>query len=309
MANTTNVIYYQIKPFLPRRLQILLRRIVVNAKRKKYCDSWSIPKVLYNPPEKFLGWPAQKKFALVLTHDVETARGQEKCISLMQLEMQLGFRSSFNFVPERYKVSENLRKQLIEGGFEFGVHGLKHDGKLFRSASIFKNRAKRINQYLKEWGAVGFRAPSMHHNFEWIHLLNIEYDLSTFDTDPFEPQSDGCCSIFPYWVQSSSNNHGYMEIPYTLPQDFTVFIIMKNDDLSIWYNKLDWLVRQGGMVLLNTHPDYMCFDYKYKRYDEYHVKQYQLFLEYINKTYPQQYWNALPKEISKFWKETVVFAN
>jgi len=25
----------------------------------------------------------------------------------------------------------------------------------------------------------------MHHNLEWIGELNVKYDLSTFDTDPF----------------------------------------------------------------------------------------------------------------------------
>ena len=77
----------------------------------------------------------------------------------------------------------------------------------------------------------------MHHNLEWIHLLNIEYDASTFDVDPFEPQSDGCSSIFPFWVKSQSNNHGYVELPYTLPQDFTLLILLRNLDLKIWFNK------------------------------------------------------------------------
>jgi len=36
----------------------------------------------------------------------------------------------------------------------------------------------------------GFSLPSMHHNLEWIGELDIEYDASTFDTDPFEPQSN-----------------------------------------------------------------------------------------------------------------------
>jgi hypothetical protein len=35
---------------------------------------------------------------------------------------------------------------------------------------------------------------------DWLHQLNIEYDLSTFDTDPFEPQPEGRHTIFPFWV-------------------------------------------------------------------------------------------------------------
>ena len=41
-----------------------------------------------------------KKFGFVLTHDVEGAKGLERCRALAELEIDLGFRSSFNFVPE-----------------------------------------------------------------------------------------------------------------------------------------------------------------------------------------------------------------
>jgi hypothetical protein len=51
-------------------------------------------------PTGWPGWPGGKKFALVLTHDVEGAAGLAKCRQLMELEQSLGFRSSFNFIPE-----------------------------------------------------------------------------------------------------------------------------------------------------------------------------------------------------------------
>lgn len=306
MDMTINNLYYQLKPLIPRRIQILLRRKVVNAKRKKCANIWPILHSVNGRPKGFPGWPGQKRFALILTHDVDTAYGQEKCIQLMKLEERLGFRSSFNFVPERYKVSERIRKQLSEHDFEVGVHGLNHDGKLFRSKSIFQSRSKKINHYIKLWGAKGFRAPAMHHNLDWIHLLNIEYDASTFDTDPFEPQSDGCGKIYPYWVSSNLRNKGYVELPYTLPQDFTVFILMRDYKFGIWKKKLDWLVRQGGMALLNTHPDYMSFERNSGGLEEYYVEIYQKFLKYIKEEYSGQCWHVKPKEIAKYWRETVV---
>ena len=131
--------------------------------------------------------------------------GHDKCLELASLEKELGFVSSFNFVPERYNVSPKLRNKLVKLGFEVGVHGLNHDGKLFSSKKIFDERAKKINEYIRQWNAAGFRAPAMHHNLEWIHGLNITYDLSTFDTDPFEPQSDGVGTIFPFIVTSKDN--------------------------------------------------------------------------------------------------------
>lgn len=294
--------YYRIKPFIPRRLQISMRRIQIHFKRLKCTDTWPIDPDADGCPKRFSGWPGQKKFALVLTHDVDTANGQNNCLQLMDLEKRLGFRSSFNFVPERYQVSSELRKILIEHGFEVGVHGLNHDGKLFRSKHIFYERSKKINDYLKQWNAVGFRAPAMHRNLDWIHDLNIEYDASTFDTDPFEPMPDGSGHIFPSWVQGTTSSRGYVELPYTLPQDFTVLVLMRDNSMKIWQKKLDWLVRKGGMALLNTHPDYMAFGSDKKGFDTYPASYYEKFLIYVRERYAGQYWHALPKEVARYWR-------
>jgi hypothetical protein len=273
----------------------------VRARRKRHAGNWPILTTAGKQPKGWCGWPDGKKFALVLTHDVDTARGQERCYHLMELEEQLGFRSVFNFVPERYSVSMKLRKDLVKHGFEVGVHGLNHDGKLFRSRKIFSERSNKINHYLKAWGAIGFRSPAMHHNLEWIHDLDIKYDMSTFDVDPFEPQSEGVATIFPFWVANHSNNHGYVELPYTLPQDFTLFILMREKTIDIWKNKLDWIAQHGGMALLNTHPDYMSFNSDDLVSEEYYAYNYENFLLYIKKSYKGEYWHVLPKDISRFW--------
>jgi hypothetical protein len=292
-------IYYTFKPLIPRRLQILLRRKVVLQKLIRMKDIWPINNETGDPPQGWTGWPGQKKFAFILTHDVETAIGQKKCVQLMNLEMELGFRSSFNFVPVRYRVSEALRHLLKKNGFEIGVHGLNHDGKLYRSREIFLSRAVRINYFLKEWRSAGFRSPAMHHNLDWIHDLNVQYDASTFDTDPFEPQVDGVGTIFPFWV-SNNSNAGFIELPYTLPQDFTLFVLMKEPTINIWQKKLDWIAAKGGMALLITHPDYMCFANNNEGVDTYPVRRYKEFLNYVKTRYQGLYWHVLPEEIADF---------
>ena len=298
--NIINYAYYQIKPVLPRRLQIWLRRKAVRIKRERYKEVWPIHNKSAQPPQKWSGWPKGKIFALVLTHDVDTAAGQQKCIDLMKLEQSLGFRSSFNFVPERYSVSAELRSYLVAEGFEVGVHGLNHDGKLFQSKKIFDERSGKINHYLREWSAVGFRSPAMHHNLEWIQELEIEYDASTFDTDPFEPQSDGVETIFPFKYGGNGSSPGYIELPYTLVQDFTLFILMREQNVSIWKEKVDWLAERGGMALVVTHPDYMSFDGRPGR-EEYPAKYYLEFLEYVATKYKGTYWHALPRQVARFW--------
>jgi hypothetical protein len=296
-------IYYQLKPLIPRSLQITLRRMVIQRKRKLYEDVWPIDEKAGRPPDGWRGWPDEKKFALVLMHDVDTEKGHEKCLDLAQIDERMGFRSSFNFVPERYHVSSEVRRILVEKGFEVGVHGLKHDGKLFSSRKTFLEQAARINHYLKDWRSVGFVSPSMHRNLDWIHDLNVEYDASTFDTDPFEPQPEGVSSIFPFWESRDHGQKGYIELPYTLSQDHTLFVVMGEKSIDIWKQKLDWIVINGGMAMLITHPDYMSFNGKRPASGEYPAVYYTEFLEYIKQTYKDQFWNALPKDLARFWRE------
>jgi hypothetical protein len=294
--------FYLIKPFLPRSIQILLRRILINIKKNRYKDVWPIYQGSELKPTNWIGWPDSKQFALVLTHDVEHKKGYERVNQLMEIEKKLGFVSSFNFVPERdYIVDKKLLNTLSINGFEYGVHGLCHDGKLFSSESVFLERAVKINKYLKEWNAVGFRAPAMHHNLEWIGKLDVLYDLSTFDTDPFEPQADGVNTIFPFWVNAGNYRKGYVELPYTLVQDFTCFILLKEKTFEIWKKKLEWIVKHGGMALLNVHPDYINFDNNSKL-EEFPIKYYEDFLKFVKSIYANQYWNALPRDVANYSK-------
>lgn len=298
----SSTFYYLLKPFIPRWLQIQLRRSVTLAARPLYRTTWPIDERAGDPPEGWRGWPNGRRFAFVVTHDVETARGQERCPGLAKLDKELGVQSSFNFVPERYRVSDALRHELTKHGFEVGVHGLNHDGNLYSSRKRFAGRAGRINSYLKEWQSAGFRTACMYHNLDWIGDLNIEYDCSTFDTDPFEPQPDGAKTIFPFWVGKGGCEGGYVELPYTLPQDFTLFILMKEKSIDIWKKKLDWIAEKGGMALLIAHPDYMNDNKGGCNVEEYPIEFYEEFLHYVRNKHEGQYWNPLPKELARFWK-------
>jgi uncharacterized protein len=274
-----------------------LRRWRAAKQRIKYANVWPINEAAGKRPEGWPGWPNGKKFAFVLTHDVEAPKGVDNCSPLMQLEESLGFRSCFNFVPEGYTTPKELRDSMTARGFEIGIHDLKHDGKLFQSYSKFEENARRINSYMKEWGAVGFRAGFMLHRLDWMHHLNGLYDSSTFDTDPFEPQPDGAGTIFPFWINVPGCG-GYVELPYTLVQDFNLFVILKEQNFDIWKKKVDWIADKGGMVLLDSHPDYMAFNGTSVGRDEYDVKVYREFLEWVKTKYESQYWHALPRDVA-----------
>ncbi len=326
--------YYQVKPYVPRRLRLGIRRFFAARKLSQFAHSWPVNPAAGIPPTQWPGWPDGKRFGVVLTHDVEGQVGFDRSLQLMETEQKLGFRSSFNFIPEgEYTVRKPVRDELAANGFEVGVHDLKHDGKLFRSESEFRKSARRINHYLEDWGAVGFRAGFMLRNLDWIHQLNIEYDASTFDTDPFEPQPDGAGTIFPFWIPrpstlnhqpstiskrsedravapreggndqpstlngSSSHRNGYTELPYTLPQDSTLFLILKETTPSIWLKKLDWIVANRGMVLLITHPDYISFDASRATAMDFPIEHYQALLRCISERYSSEFWHGLPRDL------------
>jgi glycosyltransferase involved in cell wall biosynthesis len=304
--------YYALKPFIPWRVRMAGRRVLARYKRRTHLNTWPIDERAAVPPANWPGWPEGKKFAFVITHDVEGPEGLAKCRQLAELEMKLGFRSSFNFIPEGpYRVSDELRCWLTANDFEVGVHDLNHDGKLFASKTGFYEKAKRINHYLGKWRASGYRSGFMLRNLDWLHQLSLRYDSSTFDTDPFEPQPDDVGTIFPYWIpspdrlrspvsglRSKTPESGYVELPYTLPQDSTLFLVLQEKTPDIWLRKCDWVAAHGGMALVNVHPDYVQFNDERPSPRTYSVDHYIRLLEHVQQRHSDSFFHPLPRELA-----------
>ena len=313
-------LYYKIKPFLSWRFRMMARRLAAVSTRKRFRDTWPIHPGSATPPVGWPGWPYGRKFAFIITHDVERREGLANCLNLMRMDMAGGFRSSFNFVPEGdYEIPAELREQLAQSGFEIGIHDLHHDGKLYENREVFAAKAARINEYVRQWQVKGFRSAFMHHNLEWLHDLRVQYDASTFDSDPFEPQPDGAQTIFPFWVSRAAAqkpgapdtrhlkpkdtdgaSEGYYELPYTLAQDSTMFFVLGEKTIEVWRKKLDWIAEQGGMALINVHPDYMAFNGRKPTHKEYSAAYYEQFLDYVKTRYAGTYWNALPRQLCDY---------
>src|SRR5262249_28052273 len=130
-----------------------------------------------------------------------------------------------------------------------------------------------------------------------------EYDASTFDTDPFEPQPEGSGTIFPFWVPRPEG--GYVELPCTLAQDFTVFVMMGGRDISVWQRKIEWIANKGGMALLNAHPDYMDFGTARATREEYPARLYEDFLQWTRQRFGDEIWAVLPRDMASFWRARV----
>ena len=295
---------------------MIFRRWRANRLRSKHQATWPIDEAAGKTPANWPGWPDKKAFAFAITHDVEGPEGLAKVRQLAEIEMKLGFRSSFNFIPEGdYRVTPELRTWLTDRGFEVGVHDLNHDGKLYRSGARFSRAASKINDYLKAWNAQGYRSGFMLHNLDWHHDLDILYDTSTFDTDPIEFQPDGTGTIFPFWIPyepsrnapgprrgapASAARKGYLELPYTLPQDSTLFIVLQEQTPALWLKKLDWIASQGGMAMINVHPDYLCLEGEAPSPRTFPIAHYYALLERVRTVHASSVWCALPREIATY---------
>jgi peptidoglycan/xylan/chitin deacetylase (PgdA/CDA1 family) len=231
-------------------------------------------------------YPNGYKTVIVLSHDVETQKGFDFIPDVIELEEKYGFRGSWNIVPYKYQLHKEIIDLIVQTGNEIGIHGYNHDGTLYFSEDRFLRRAIKINQAIETFGAVGFRSPAVHRNLGWLQQLNIIYDASCFDYDPYQPFPGGTGCIWPFIAGK------LVELPYTVPQDHVLFYMLQEKDITIWKEKTKWLTANYGMVFTLTHPDYLQ--------EKNHLKMYGEFLEYLREI--PNAWHCLPREIAEWYR-------
>ena len=295
--------YYSLKPLIPKSIRTTLRRAYSKVQGRLRFPSWPVEPVLVNALDRYMvavlettgrtslrrlaPWPEGARAAFAITHDVEWDSGFRNVDAIVEIEKRHGFRSSWNIVPERYPIDWSVIDRLRADGFEIGVHGLRHDGSLFRSRKDFNRNIGKVNRYIREWGVSGFRSESTLRNTDWMPELDALYDTSFPDTDPYEPQAGGCCSILPYFIGE------LIELPITLPQDHTLFTILRHADISVWKQKSSWIEENGGCILIDVHPDYMDSRESLLRYES--------FLSFMKEK--SDIWHALPRDVAGWWKD------
>jgi len=302
--------YYMAKPMMPIALQVMLRTTFYRLKRiQDTFPAWPFDDRLHRFELYILKllmksqgikelpflwfWPSGYQFALLLTHDVESSSGVRNIKKVIELEKKYGFKSSFNFVTNKYEIPDDLIKRIKREGFEVGVHGYKHDGKLFCNYTIFRARIRQVQKKAEKWGAVGFRSPSTLRNLDWLREIPFFYDSSFFDTDPYEPQPGGTFSFFPFRLGK------LIELPMTLPQDHILFRYLGEKSPRVWLNKVIQIKSKYGLALLNAHPD--------KGYlgEPKNLLIYEEFLRNLRKI--EGFWNPLPRELARWWLRRITF--
>ena len=294
--------YYALRPLIPRPVQIAMRRRYARHQSRLGFPAWPIEPVLVDCQHDDLRsrmgaftdgrvplvnfWPERRRFAFVLTHDVESAQGVANIGRVREIEERHGMVSSWNFCAEQYPIPDGVFDRLREEGCEIGLHAIDHRGKLFSSRARFEAQLPAIRQYLEDWDAAGFRSPALHRNADWMPELGCDYDSSFPDTDPFEPQAGGCCWVFPFF------NGEMIELPVTLVQDHTHWEILRRPNIDLWVEKIGWLREVHGLVNVIVHPDYLLRDDRLELYDQLLVHLRSL----------ENGWHALPRDVASWWR-------
>ena len=143
-----------------------------------------------------------------------------------------------------------------------------------------------MHRWAARWRAVGFRAPATQRDWDTDADARVRYDSSYPDTDPFEPIAGGCCSWLPFF------NDTIVELPITVPQDHTVFVILRALSGEVGTQRSRSSARRGGMALVLTHPDYLGDDAPLHAYERF-VQAY---------ADDRTAWTALPREVSDWWR-------
>jgi hypothetical protein len=209
---------------------------------------------------------------------------------LMDLDESHGIKASFQVIPEeRYEVPSEYVEEIKRRGFEFNVHDLNHDGRLYHEREEFLRRAVIINDYARKYHAQGFRAGAMNRKLDWYDAFEFSYDMSLPNVAHLEPKRGGCCTVMPFFIGN------ILELPLTTIQDYSLVHVLGEYSIDLWKKQLGMIRERNGLMSFIVHPDYVI--------DRSVRKLYESLLDYLtNLIAREKIWAALPREVDQWWR-------
>lgn len=305
-SRLANTLYYLARPLLGVRVRRHLQKLRLADWRSIPFPRWPVDTTVEQVHEGMLRlcirarggekvpfiwfWPDGFPGCAIVTHDVEAVDGRDFCQALMDIDQSYGIPSSFQLVPEkRYALGPSFLADLRARGFEINVHDLNHDGKLFVGKALFLERVRRINQYGRAFGALGFRSGALYRNLAWYDALDFSYDMSVPNAAHLDPQRGGCCTVMPYFVGK------ILELPVTATQDYSLFHILNQDSTALWKLEIAQILEKHGLASFIVHPDYIL-EPRLRRI-------YKSLLDYLSRLRSEEkLWIALPRDVNKWWR-------
>lgn len=237
-------------------------------------------------------WPDGKRFAIALTHDVDSATGLTTSLDIARDEADRGLMSCWYVVGDDYPLPPSALSELRDGGHELGLHDAHHDNKIaFLDPKQISDRLDRCRPLIEEYGMAGFRSPSMLRSERLYDALEprFAYDSSIPDTGLL-PRPNGCATVFPF-------QRGALQIlPLTLPPDGQLLGrgLGPAEVVRAWIDKAEWIARMGGAAVHLTHPEPGFSASPGMR------SAYREFLDWVRGR--EDAWVARPSEIVEHWR-------
>lgn len=300
-------LYYLIRPLLSVGVRKHLQRFRLKGWEKLPFPGWPIDHSVENLLEQLMllelrasgakklpfiwFWPEGHSSCVIMTHDVETAKGRDFCSGLMDIDDSFQIKASFQVVPEkRYEVTLEFLESIRRRGFEVVIHDLNHDGRLYKNREQFLERAAKINAYGKLYKAEGFRAAVLYRNQQWYDELKFSYDMSIPNVARLDPQRGGCCTVMPYFIGN------LLEIPVTMVQDYTLFNILNRYSIDLWQEQIEKVMGKHGLMSFIVHPDVVIGAKE--------QKVFEALMLYLSKIRSDRgAWITTPGEVNRWWRQ------
>lgn len=209
-------------------------------------------------------WPKNKKYAFILTHDLDSnwIYQSENLNTFLEVEKQFGIRGAWFFVTNLYKHDFKKIDLLINEGHEIAFHDYNHDHKIaFLSEKDMHRRLSKCRWFIDKYQVLGFRSPHYLRTPTLYEVLKhyVKYDTSMHDS--YNPTSkvdlvrEGCSTVYPFKLSESEDS--LLELPITIPEDFELYD-PKKGPISIIEPQLEQIEEvkeRGGLATLVIHPE------------------------------------------------------
>ena len=108
-------------------------------------------------------------------------------------------------------------------------------------------------------------------------------------SDPYELNPGGCCS-----VRGRSSSATWSSCPTRLPQDHTLFTLLRKRSIEPWLEQVGRIESVNGLVQSVTHPDPGYLG---------DADNLRLFVEFLDALRDRDgLWHALPRDVARWWR-------
>ncbi len=247
-------------------------------------------------------WPAGKKYAVLLTHDLDSdyaLRRPRALNSLREVGEDLGLHSAWLVVTRLLDAGMAALDDLHAAGHEIGCHGMRHDHRLaFLPEKRLAERIRKASMLIDRYGTTGFRSPNFLRTPALFRALDklFEYDMSMLEltSDPTNPLAGktGCSTCLPFLINATD----LLEIPTTVPLDchYELLGLDAEKALRCQLDVIAGIRARCGVANILAHPE------PYFSLRKPWLVAYRRLVEHV--AADPNAWVARPRDLNRHWR-------